>query len=105
MAKSTKKLIKEYKQNLNKLKRQKVTLVIEEDFLYDDEMHRLYGLALKDLNIVKLEKSMNEKLRLYVLVHELVHLAFPKATEQQVLSAEKIIGECLWKQGYRRVLQ
>lgn len=36
-----------------------------------------------------------------VLIHEALHLIFPEKSETEILRAEKILGNIMWKQGYR----
>ena len=97
--KSTKKLLAEYSALNKQLKKRKHIIVLEEELKLDG----LRGLAYVGWNIVKLDKNMGEKERLGTLLHEVAHLCFPKATENQILKAEKKMVNCLWKQGYRRV--
>lgn len=73
--------------------------VVEADLSRED----VWGWAYHGLNLVELEKTMNGKQRLSILVHELAHLAFPKASESQIRKAEQIIGGTLWKENYRKV--
>jgi len=99
--KTTKKLLSEYKILTRKLNKRKSVIVLEEELKLDG----LRGLAYIGWNIVKLDKNMSEKERLGTLLHEVCHLCFPKATEAQILKAEKKLVNCLWKEGYRRVIK
>jgi hypothetical protein len=55
---------------------------------------------------IEIDKSLKGKRRLRICIHELCHAAFgDKVSEKDVLRAEKIIGNALWEQNYRRVDQ
>ena len=61
------------------------------------------GLAWIGENKIEIHTDLEGKERLGVVVHELIHLCFEKASETSVLKAEKIIRDTLWEQCYRRV--
>lgn len=52
---------------------------------------------------VEIQKGVKGKRRLRYIVHELIHCSFKNASESEVLRAEKIIGDALWAEGYRKV--
>lgn len=52
-------------------------------------------------NIIEIHYTLKGRTRMRKMIHELVHIVFPDANESQVKEAEKIIGNELWKQGYR----
>jgi hypothetical protein len=62
-----------------------------------------WGFSYKGENLIELEKTLKGKRRFKVLIHEALHQVFPDATESQILKGEKIIGNILWDQNYRRV--
>ena len=39
------------------------------------------------------------------LVHESLHIAFPKMSEREIISASRTISGTLWRQNYRKVSQ
>lgn len=65
---------------------------------------KAYGQAFLGEGLIEVDERLKNEMELKVLVHELLHLAFPKASETQVLKAEKIVGNTLWELGYRKTL-
>lgn len=63
----------------------------------------VWGFCYKEDNLIELDKNLMGKRRLMVLCHELVHKIAPDMSESAVLKAERILGNALWSQGYRRV--
>jgi len=102
---STKSLIKQFKTLGQKLKKRKKLVVIEEEILISDKGEDLYGEAYKGCNVIRLLKGMDEKRRQSVLLHELLHLAVPEASEKRVEKMEKLLADCMWAQGYRRMIE
>lgn len=63
---------------------------------------RAWGQAMIGENFIEVDPRLDERRMLRVITHELCHLAFPNASETQVLEAEKIVGQTLWDLGYRK---
>ncbi len=61
------------------------------------------GICYFDQNLIELDEDLTSKQRLFTLVHELVHKSFESMSESEVARAEKIIGDGLWQDNYRRV--
>lgn len=61
------------------------------------------GLAWLGENKIEIHTDLPIKERLFVICHEVAHLAFPEAKESEILRFEKMIGQTLWDQGYRKV--
>ena len=61
------------------------------------------GLYDEDNSKIELEIRLKSKERLLVLIHELLHHCFKNLSEKEVLKYEKIIGNALWEDGYRRI--
>lgn len=64
---------------------------------------RVLGQVFFDDHLIEIEERLKPKAWLAVLVHEATHLAFPDASEAEVLKAERIIAGVLWQAGVRRV--
>lgn len=54
---------------------------------------------------IEIDERLMGKERFFTIIHELTHYCFQDATERQVLKAEKIMGNVLWAENYRRVEQ
>lgn len=61
------------------------------------------GLAWIGENLIEIDKNLVGKDRLGVILHEIGHLAFPNASETQILKFEKMARDTLWDLGYRHV--
>ena len=102
---STKSLISQFKKLGRKLKKRRKLVVIEAEILISCEGQDLWGEAYKGCNVIRLLKGMDEKRRQSVLLHELLHLAVPEASEARVEKMDKLLADCMWDQGYRRVIE
>lgn len=51
---------------------------------------------------IHLDKSLRHKKHLTILIHELLHEAYPKKTEKEIIRVSTIIANILWRKGYRR---
>lgn len=102
---STKSLIKQFKKLGSKLKKRRKLAIIEEEVLISSQGEDLWGEAYKGCNVIRLLKGMDEKRRLYVLCHEILHIVVPEASEKRVEKMEKIFGDCLYSEGYRRIVK
>lgn len=63
------------------------------------------GTADFETGAIEIDPRQSPKEWLSTLVHEAVHLAFPKIKEEEVLKAERKITGILWKAGVRRIHQ
>lgn len=61
-----------------------------------------WGLAHTDDNLIEIDSRLRNKRLLQVLIHESAHLALD-LTENQILKLEKVIGNVLWQEGYRKL--
>ena len=66
---------------------------------------RAYGQAFTETKVVEIEERRKRKSSLRDLVHELLHVAFPEKSERQIIKAERLIGDSLWDENYRKVDQ
>ena len=55
--------------------------------------------------LIEIDPRQNPREYQASLIHECLHECFPQATEDEVLEAEKIIGDTLWEQNYRKISQ
>jgi hypothetical protein len=63
---------------------------------------KVLGLADNTNQTITLEERLDHDSRLSVLVHELLHIAFPYMAEAEVERAEQVIAPSLIKEGYKR---
>lgn len=61
------------------------------------------GMLDPETNIIEIHNELQGKPKFRTILHELLHLAFPEASETKIREAEKLIGNELWKQSYRQV--
>ena len=71
----------------------------EEWAVREDE---ILGLCDSENRIITLSPKLKPKMRLLVLIHELLHAARPDFTETDVGYLDQIIQEGLWADGWRR---
>lgn len=64
---------------------------------------RADGMCFIGENKIIIDERLRGKNRLFCLCHEVIHAMFgEKLSEKEVLKYEKIIGNALWEQGYRK---
>lgn len=63
---------------------------------------RCVGQATHGINLVEIDPRQSEYERLDTLVHELFHISFPNASEEEVISMSRWFSRILWRQHYRR---
>lgn len=64
----------------------------------------VWGLAVYSKNpVIELDKTLKGFNHLTILVHEALHIAFPKMREDEVRRNAKVMASVLWSQGYRRI--
>ena len=61
------------------------------------------GLAYKEDNEIHIEERMRKKPYLLVVIHELLHIYFPKLSEKEVDRISKKICNDLWRLKFRRI--
>lgn len=66
---------------------------------------RCVGQATHGINLVEIDPRQSEYERLDTLVHELFHISFPNASEEEVVAMSRWFSRILWRQAYRRVNQ
>jgi len=55
------------------------------------------------LAVIAIRPSITDKQKLYTAVHEAVHVTFPGLDENEVLIAEEMIADVVWKAGFRKI--
>lgn len=58
-----------------------------------------------DNPLIELSPDLKGKDRLIILLHELLHCAYPSQTEERIIANSKLIAGCLWSDNYRRIDQ
>lgn len=66
-------------------------------------LKKSWGYADLEKKEVIMDKSLNGKKHLEILLHELTHLLLPEATEEEVERISIYITNTLWQQKYRRI--
>jgi hypothetical protein len=79
---------------LNKIKKPRVV---------NKNLGSFAGFATKEENLIEVDKFLSPSERLITLVHEALHIADWNMSERKVTNISELIGEVLWKQGYRKI--
>jgi hypothetical protein len=66
-------------------------------------LRKAWGYADLTKKEVIMDRSLNGKKHLEILLHELTHLCLPEATEEEVVRISINITNTLWQQKYRRI--
>jgi hypothetical protein len=66
-------------------------------------LKKAWGYADLTNKEVIMDRSLNGKKHLEILLHELTHLCLPEATEEEVVRMSIYITNTLWQQKYRRI--
>lgn len=66
-------------------------------------LKKAWGYADIDRSIVIMDKTLNGKKHLEIMLHELTHLCLPEATEEEVERISILMTNTLWHQKYRRI--
>ncbi len=65
--------------------------------------HKALGLFYPGCEKIEIDPTLLSRKYLYVLVHELLHMAFPDLSEEGVIRSAKVVAKGVWQQGYRRL--
>jgi hypothetical protein len=63
--------------------------------------HGAHGLCWSD-GTIEIDSRLRGKKRLEIVCHEIIHHLDPEWSEAKVLHAGRIMGNAIWKQGYRK---
>ena len=61
------------------------------------------GQAYQGENLIELDPRQDNKEFLSTAIHEVVHILYPDLTEKQVIHAEKVLTDVIWRLNYRRI--
>ncbi len=61
------------------------------------------GKAHSDDNLIEIDPRLKGKKYLEILIHEALHLLYPKASEAEVIKKSITMTNLLWEQGYRKI--
>jgi hypothetical protein len=62
-----------------------------------------WGLAHTDSYVVELDERLKGKKHLEILLHEVVHVLMPDASEEETERISIGLTHVLWSEGYRRI--
>jgi hypothetical protein len=63
---------------------------------------KVWGVAHSD-GLIEIEERLKGKKHLEIVVHEVLHLLFPEASEDEIVKKSVALTKILWKENYRRV--
>ena len=63
---------------------------------------KAHGMASSD-GIVDLDERLKGKKHLEILIHEVLHLLYPRNSENTIVKNSVTLTRILWKEGYRRI--
>ena len=63
---------------------------------------KVWGVAHSD-GLIEIEERMKGKKHLEIIVHEVLHLLWPEADEEEIVKKSVTLTKILWKENYRRV--
>lgn len=52
---------------------------------------------------IEIDPRQSSRDRLGTVIHETLHYLYPGQTEDQILRAEEVMADTIWRDGYRRV--
>jgi Zn-dependent peptidase ImmA (M78 family) len=63
------------------------------------------GQAWVDDHLIEIDTRLDPERWLTVLIHELLHIAYPTMSEEEVERGGELVGSSCWKMGVRRTYQ
>jgi len=63
---------------------------------------RVWGIAHSD-GLIEIDPSLKGKKHLEIIIHEILHLLWFEATEEEIVEKSIILTKLIWKENYRRV--
>lgn len=61
------------------------------------------GQSYLSRKLIEIDPRQSNKAYLDTLIHETLHLIYPRLTEKEVVQASRVLTKNIWKQGYRRI--
>ena len=65
--------------------------------------NQAYGMYYTATNKIEIDPRLKAREYLYVLIHELTHMALPEANEEGVTRISELVSKGVWQQGFRRI--
>lgn len=65
---------------------------------------RAMGQAFFRKKLIEIDPRQVSKDYLDTLIHETLHILFPKMTEKQVRKSANVISKLVWKNNFRRIM-
>lgn len=63
---------------------------------------KAWGIAHSD-GLIEIDPSVKSKKHLEIVIHEVLHILFPEASEQEIISKSITLTKILWSEHYRRI--
>lgn len=64
---------------------------------------RACGQAYQGENLIELDPRQDSKEFLGTAIHEVIHILYPDLTEADVIHAEQVMADVLWRLNFRRI--
>ena len=61
------------------------------------------GQAYQGENLIEIDPRQNSKDFLGTAIHESLHILYPDLTEEEIIHAEEIMSDVIWRLNYRRI--
>jgi hypothetical protein len=65
--------------------------------------HKADGLAWKEERLIEIDPRLEGEEYLLTLIHEILHVSFPKLSEIEIIGKSREVATVVWSQGYRRI--
>lgn len=63
---------------------------------------KAWGIAHSD-GLIEIDPSVKSKKHLEIVIHEVLHILFPEASETEIVNKSITLTKILWAEHYRRV--
>jgi hypothetical protein len=63
---------------------------------------KAWGIAHSD-GLIEIDPSVRSKKHLEIVIHEVLHILFPEATEEEIINKSITLTKILWAEHYRRI--
>lgn len=63
---------------------------------------KAFGMAHSE-GVIEIDERLKGKKQLEIIIHESIHILFPRLSENKTIEQSIILTNTLWKQGYRRI--
>jgi len=64
---------------------------------------RASGQAYQGCNLIEIDPRQDSKDFLGTGIHETLHILYPDLTEEEIIHAEQILTDVVWRLNYRRI--